>query len=95
MIEKRNAPETGPTEKPTQDDEASREKEIRQVLEVTSEAALDLVVGGIWDNPLQDKMNQNRAAANSGEHTFGGSIGGQTIASPPGMMSGNPIEYPM
>jgi hypothetical protein len=33
MAEKRNAPEAEPTEKPTPDDETSREKEIRQVIE--------------------------------------------------------------
>ncbi len=45
-------------------------------IESVNDAALDLVVGGIWDNPQQDKMNQNRAAANSGDGTVGGSLTG-------------------
>lgn len=39
-----------------------------------NEAVLDLVVGGIWDNPASDITNQHRAAANGRDGTFGGSL---------------------
>jgi hypothetical protein len=43
-------------------------------IESVNEAALDLVVGGIWDNPDQDAGNQRRAAANGKNGTVGGSL---------------------
>ena len=66
-------------------------------IETVSEAALDLVVGGIWDNPYQDAANQRRAAANSADGTFGGSIGNVLeglVTSHDPNTPGHPVEYP-
>ena len=65
-------------------------------IESVDEAALDLVVGGVWDNPAADASNQRRAAQNSGDGTVGGSIGGQLTEGGQhgGLLSGVPIEYP-
>ena len=45
-------------------------------IETLSEGELDLVVGGIWDNPDQDAGNKNRADQNSKDGTVGGSLTG-------------------
>ena len=52
---------------------------IKSTIETLSEAALDLVVGGIWDNPWSDQTNQRRAAQNSADGTFGGSLNGVLV----------------
>ena len=44
-------------------------------IEILGEAALDLVVGGIWDRPETDAANKRRADQNGADGTFGGSIG--------------------
>ena len=51
----------------------------KSTIETLSEAALDLVAGGIWDRPESDAANQRRAAQNGQGHTFGASIGGNLI----------------
>jgi len=48
---------------------------INSTIENLSKAELDLVAGGIWDNPAQDRGNQIRAALNSADGTLGGSLG--------------------
>ncbi len=40
-----------------------------------NEAELDLVSGGVRDDPWQDAANQRQAAANGANGTFGGSLG--------------------
>ena len=52
---------------------------IKSTIETLSEAALDLVAGGIWDRPESDAANQRRAEQNRQGHTFGASIGGNLI----------------
>jgi hypothetical protein len=67
-------------------------------IETVSEAALDLVVGGLRDNPEEDKSNQRRAALNGADGTLGGSLSGVI----PGIVTkdsgpntpGHPVEYP-
>ena len=44
------------------------------VMRTLSEAELNKVSGGIWDNPYQDATNQRRAAANGADGTLGGSL---------------------
>src|SRR5262245_49293450 len=39
-----------------------------------TEAELNIVSGGIWDNPYQDAANQRRAQENGKDGTFGGSL---------------------
>jgi hypothetical protein len=63
-------------------------------IESVNEAALDLVVGGIWDNPASDATNQRRAAANSADGTFGGSIGGGLIPGAGSHGGAIPVDYP-
>jgi hypothetical protein len=47
-----------------------------------SEAELDIVVGGVRDNPDQDAQNQRVANANRGDGTLGGTLygGGYGVA---------------
>lgn len=42
---------------------------------VLDEVALDLVVGGMRDNPWSDARQRQIAAENGAEGTFGGSLG--------------------
>jgi hypothetical protein len=63
-------------------------------IETLNEAALDLVVGGIWDNPDQDAANQRRAAQNGKDGTFGGSIGGGLIPGAGSHGGAIPVDYP-
>ena len=58
-----------------------QEKEMTSkcTIEILGEAALDLVVGGIWDRPETDAANKRRADQNGADGTFGGSIGGGLI----------------
>jgi hypothetical protein len=67
---------------------------VNSTIETLSEGELDLVVGGIWDNPEQDKMNQNRAAQNGRDGTFGGSIGGGLIPGAGSHGGAIPVDYP-
>ena len=57
-----------------------------------SDADLDLVVGGIRDNPWSDAANQ-RAAASVGADTFGSSIGGNLMNG--AGSHGGAIPFPM
>jgi hypothetical protein len=41
-----------------------------------SETELDIVVGGVRDNPDQDAQNQRAANANRGDGTLGGTLYG-------------------
>jgi len=51
----------------------------KSTIETLSEAALDLVAGGIWDRPESDQANQRRAAQNGQGHTFGASLAGNFL----------------
>ena len=69
---------------------------VNSTIETLSEGELDLVVGGIWDRPETDKANQNRAAQNGRDGTFGGSLTGILIESGQhgGMLSGKVPQDP-
>jgi hypothetical protein len=69
---------------------------INSTIEALSEAELDLVAGGMVDIPEQDLMNQNRAAQNGRDGTFGGSLTGILIESGQhgGMLSGKVPQDP-
>jgi hypothetical protein len=75
-----------------------QQEKAMDTIESVNEAALDLVVGGLRDNPDQDAANQRRAAQNSKDGTLGGSIGNAI----PGIVTdgsgpntpGHPVEYP-
>jgi hypothetical protein len=45
-----------------------------------SEAELDLVSGGLWDQPWQDHLNKISSDDNSKSTTFGGAIGGNWMS---------------
>jgi hypothetical protein len=49
---------------------------IKNAIEALSEADLDLVAGGVRDNPWSDYQNAQLAAQNQAAGTFGGDIGG-------------------
>jgi broad specificity polyphosphatase/5'/3'-nucleotidase SurE len=67
-------------------------------IETLSEGELDLVVGGIWDNPDQDRGNKNRADQNGKDGTVGGSIegvfGGLVVQGSGPNTPGHPVENP-
>jgi hypothetical protein len=64
-------------------------------VQVLSAVDLDLVSGGVRDNPWSDANNQRIAAQNGAEGTFGGSIGHQLVGGGPGgALGGNPFEWP-
>jgi len=67
---------------------------INSTIEALSEAELDLVAGGMVDIPEQDLMNQNRAAQNGRDGTFGGSIGGGLIPGAGSHGGAIPVDYP-
>jgi hypothetical protein len=56
---------------------------------------LDLVSGGVRDNPWSDANNQRIAALNGAEGTFGGSISHQLVGGgPDDSLGGKPFEWP-
>jgi hypothetical protein len=62
---------------------------------ILSEAELDLVSGGVRDNPWSDANNQRIAQENGAEGTFGGSLSHQLVGGGPnGALGGNPFEWP-
>ena len=67
---------------------------INSTIEALSEAELDLVAGGMRDIPEQDQMNQNRAAQNGADGTFGGSIGGGLIPGAGSHGGAIPVDFP-
>ena len=65
---------------------------IKGTVENLSEAELNLIAGGVRDNPWSDYMNQQTAAANKAEGTVGGSIGGPLVGG--GSHGGGiPLDY--
>jgi hypothetical protein len=64
-------------------------------VQVLNEADLDLVSGGVRDNPWSDANNQRIAQENGAEGTFGGSISHQLVGGgPDGSLGGKPFEWP-
>jgi len=60
-----------------------------------SEMELDLVSGGVRDNPWSDYQNQQIAKQNGAEGTFGGSLNHQLVGGGPnGALGGQPFEWP-
>ena len=67
---------------------------VNSTIETLSEGELGLVVGGIWDRPETDKANQNRAAQNGADGTFGGSIVGGLIPGAGSHGGAIPVDFP-
>ena len=65
---------------------------------ILRDAELDLVSGGMKDNPFQDAANRQRAAQNSADGTYGGSIidviPGLVVAGSGPNTPGHPFEWP-
>ena len=60
-----------------------------------SEAELDLISGGMRDNPFADAQNQRNAKENGAEGTFGGNLGHQLVGDGPGgAQGGKPFDWP-
>jgi hypothetical protein len=57
-----------------------------------SDAELDLIAGGVRDNPWQDATNRQIAAQNSADGTLGGSLNNVIVGLVPPMGSGNPYS---
>lgn len=64
----------------------------KSTIDALGEAELNLVAGGVRDNPWSDYMNQQAAAANKAEGTVGGAIGGPLMSG--GSHGGGvPLDY--
>jgi hypothetical protein len=57
-----------------------------------TEVELDLVSGGVRDNPWSDATNQQIAAQNGAEGTLGGSLNNVIVGLVPPMGSGDPYS---
>jgi hypothetical protein len=56
---------------------------MAQEINLLSDDELDVVAGGVRDNPFQDAANQRQANFNKAEGTLGGSIGDPYVGGQP------------
>jgi hypothetical protein len=59
-----------------------------------TDAELDLVSGGVRDNPDMDATNQRTAAANGAEGTYGGSLDNILVGPQGPQLGGHPFDWP-